>query len=614
MLPLATPRRTVFLVTFVAATVLATGGVDASSVPTGPLAAEPTVPRPGTEPCVLKLFDDKLMTVLGDFEYAPPECPPPWAKVVLEIDLATPAPRNATMANLQVSLLHLASFPTDSETWVLFMGAPQEHNGVASWRVERDLTDYSYILTEPRPLIGFIEFSWDNGTIGIDPPAIRGSARMLFYPPGRDAAPPRVPDRIYTTARAVLPRNIVRAYVDVIAQGLDGDLNSDRFWYSCLPWSAIAAYPALTSPFALGDVYGGFLSSTPLGCGGGSYREVEVLIDGTVVGIAPVFPWLPSNLHRRWEDTVDLPLPSAHALNFVPYRVDITPFAAELNDGVAHKLSLRPAGDTNRGLFALDAKLLVYLDPATKVVTGAITRSTLGRRSRARVTDTLAAASDVLRGTVTTTLRRTDHAEGYLDTSSGRIYSAVRNTIDFRNVQDLVADGLTYPDYRGYRQRVTLDSRMNHVSRRTRGGVTVSATAVSTYYPLRLGYAMTGVLLDNGEGGHYAEYHRAAASVLQLREQTMEQQLGTFYYRSDMYDLFQGRQSRDFIADTRTGWRGQRNYIFRDTLGDCYTAARTAVDGGLATTTTGIGCPGDSNSMEWYVHPDGSPDDLGWAE
>src|SRR5258708_19397321 len=50
-----------------------------------PITAEPPVPRPHTQPCVVQLFDNLVFADFTPnvFNYTPPSpCPAPWAKVV----------------------------------------------------------------------------------------------------------------------------------------------------------------------------------------------------------------------------------------------------------------------------------------------------------------------------------------------------------------------------------------------------------------------------------------------------------------------------------------------------------------------------------------------------
>lgn len=580
----------------------------AMSEPTGLLTAEPSVPRPDTTPCVVELFSGVAITGFDTFSYAPPAaCPPPWTKVVFEMDMTSDI-RTGSVGNVRISLSH----PDDGD-FLLFMGAPQIHAGAPTWRVERDLTDYAALLKQPDSL-GLLEHTWDNASPSVDEDSVTGTARLVFYPPSKAQPAPRVPDALFTDGHEyTLPRNIVRAYVEVLAQGLDNIGASDRLWYTCMPDAAIASFPGLINPFTIGDDWGGTISSSPMGCNGGAWREAEVLIDGVLVGTAPIFPWLPSNLHRRFEDTLDLPVPSAHAINFIPYRLDVAPYAARLDDGTPHTLTVRAAGDTQAfgSNFETDGKLFVYLDPGKSVVTGAVTMNSIASATPT-VASTFTPDGDRLRGQVDTRVVRDTHLHGYVDTSAGRIYSTVHQHTRFRNLQDVLVDGLTYPNHRGYAQHVDLHSRVGQTSRRTRAGVTLSLDQVVVRSPLLLGYAAVGRMDDSGEG-FTASIEAAAAAVDQLRNQKTDQTRGAVHYTSQLRDHFTGRRLHDAVAGTDIPWRSTRTYSFANSLGDCYRTKRTTNAGALTLAVTGGGCPGGVNSVSWFARPDGSPENLGWV-
>jgi hypothetical protein len=581
----------------------------AMSAPTGPLTVDPTVPRPDTTPCVVELFNGVAITGFDSFSYAPPaDCPPPWSKVVFEMDM-TSVIRTGSYGNVRISLSH----PDDGD-FLIFMGAPQIHAGLASWRVERDLTDYASLLSGT-DFLGLLEHDWDNSSPSVDEDVVTGSARLVFYPPSATQPAPRVPDVVFTDEHAyTMPRNIVRAYVEVLAQGLDNIGVSDRLWYTCMPDDQLALFPGLNNPFTIGDDWGATLSSSSIGCNGGSYREVEVLVDGVLVGTAPIFPWLPSNLHRRFEDTLDLPVPSAHAINFIPYRVDVTPIASRLDDGTPHTLTVRAAGDTQPfgTNFQLDGKLFAYLDPGKTIVTGAVTMNTVSP-AMPTVTSAFSPDADRLLGEVDTRVVRDTHLHGYVDTSAGRIYSTVHQHTRFRNTQEVFVDGVTYPDHRGYAQHVELHSRVGQTSRRTLGAATLGLDQVVVRYPLKLGFGATGRMEDNGEGGFFAAIDAAAAAVDQLRNQKAYQRRGAVTYASKLRDHFTGRRMHDEVAGTDVPWRSTHTYSFADSLGDCYRTKRSTNAGALTLGVTGGGCPGGVNSVLWFVRPDGSPDNMGWV-
>lgn len=65
-------------------------------------------------------------------------------------------------------------------------------------------------------------------------------------------------------------------------------------------------------------------------------------------------------------------------------------------------------------------------------------------------------------------------------------------------------------------------------------------------------------------------------------------------------------------TDQDSNWHANANYQFYDTQGSCYQSGLTAINGALATSTNGNGCPNGQNAVQWFAHPDGSPDGLGW--
>ena len=99
--------------------------------------ADPDIPPPPTEPCVVTLYDQ--FTFIGfdaqTFDFAPPEdCPGPWQKVVLSADFDVTAGRQ---------------FDRTAEIWLgganLYFGTTQEPRAAVAptWHIERDVTDLS---------------------------------------------------------------------------------------------------------------------------------------------------------------------------------------------------------------------------------------------------------------------------------------------------------------------------------------------------------------------------------------------------------------------------------------------------------------------------------------
>ncbi|MDR0183881.1 peptide-N4-asparagine amidase [Lysobacter arvi] len=556
----------------------------------------PDVPRPPGTPCEVQLLQDVEMDSIGIawfdgegvFPYAPPAaCPGPWAKVVLKMSLRSDS-TNSYLDGFMYASLWLDGIP-------LYSGGAQDHRGPTQWNIERDLTDYTAHLMAPR-----------DGTLRIDGTPRYGpnfsspyyvSATMQFYPATATHPAPRVPDEVHDLSNPPLPRNIERAYLDVMTHP---NLGNDLFWFTCVPDSAMAAFPELANRLAIGpNRFGLEGDPPPQGCKGGAFREAQITIDGQPAGVAPVFPRVYPYFNVYWHTTrMTEPAPPPQALNLVPYRVDLTPFAALLSDGAPHRIGIQIAGlGELYGLSSLGA-LLIYRDPDTAQVTGQVTRNTLaGRPPAPTVTSTLSRnAAGEVSGEVRTTSVRSYAIEGYIDTSRGRIRSTVERNVRLENV--LLPYSLDPPGVEGdaYRLGVDHETSVTGVSRRYLGGQLVAEDREVTRYPLMLDYALGSVDLQQrfvqqterwrpNTGRHLTRLNHEVGLTLAIDQD--------------------GQPTR---------WSGQHDYSFRDSQGSCYRAGLSTQGGTVIGTVAGVNCTGGANRLFWASHPDGSPDSLGWAE
>lgn len=566
----------------------------------------PPVPRPSGTPCVVELFRDAALPEAGIawfngdgvFPYAPPaQCPGPWAKVILKVSFRNDAPASY-LDGLMLAQVSLAGVP-------LYSGGGQDNDVPTHWRVERDVTDYSALLAQP-----------GDGTLEARaspryPPDFQqpfyASATLLFYPPTPVNRVPRVADEVHpltsngwqqvsTPANQVgttltLPRNVERAYLDVMAHPAYGN---DLFWFTCMPDAAMSAFPELASRLAIGPNRRGLEGDLPSqGCRGGSFRQVLVRIDDEPAGLAAVFPRLYPQVNPDRGPGLAQPAPPPLALNFMPYRVDLSPFAGKLSDGQPHKVALSMVSGGTITAFDLTGTLLVYRDAGTPQITGAVTGNTLAGASLDPIVDTSLArdaATGRVGGTVTTTFAHSHVIEGYVETSRGRIQHRVEQRLAFDNrlMPDALGTGEGEQD--DYRLQVRLDSTITGISRRTRG-VTVLAEDTETFaYPLVL------------------DYHGASLDLQQaFTRNGAHSRPGVVRY----YTRLEHRANVAIDADQQLG---DQRYRFRDSHGGCYSADMAAEGGALAAYTQGTDCPDGRNRLFWASHPDGSPEGLGWAE
>jgi Peptide N-acetyl-beta-D-glucosaminyl asparaginase amidase A len=404
--------------------------------------ADPTVSRPHTKPCVTPLFTDFQFAFFSqtdqNFEFTPPPaCPGPWERVVLDVDFS----ENAGVQFDRTVSLYLANAN-------LYFGTTPEplKSATNQWHIERDVTDYSALFAGDQQGTMVLQ----NCTTDCPAPfntKLNGvftvSAQLEFYPASGHSPAVRSPNAVLPlvqsngsggvslpailsspsdqlTTAFNLPTNIEQVYLDVIAQSQQ----TDEQWYGCFP----------NDLSSINEVYG---------CGNTDFRETEVTIDGQPAGIAPVSPWVFTGfLPDQW-----VPIPAVQTLDFVPYRVNLTPFAGLLSDGQPHTVGLSVFNDDN--YFSTAASLLLYLDPKSAEVSGRVVENTLSSPSP-KVTENLHGTSTVT-GTIGVAERRGYRIAGFIDTSHGRINTAVsqtqnfssNQTIDFDTVNSTVLDQKT---------------------------------------------------------------------------------------------------------------------------------------------------------------------------
>jgi len=520
--------------------------------------ADPQVARPRTTPCRVRLFTDVRFADFSPkpFAYAPPSaCPGPWQKVVLEADYSVEAGRQFDRtANLWIGGVNVY-FGTTAE--------PTRPPGAIgrSWHVERDITDYTAALLAPaagRADLGNLV----NGTYTS---ALWGTAEIAFYPfKGKDDHRSDAPDMVlplsaeaiggtvalFTESDALaatfqLPTNVERAFLDVILQHQGAN---DEFWYTCVPNDLAAALES---------------------CNGTAFREGQVSIDGQPAGVVPIFPWI---FTGGIDPYLWRPIPAVQALNFVPYRVDLTPFAGVLSDGQPHQLAIRVAG--NSKYFSTTATLLLFLDHGSRKVTGQVTTNTIGGPQPDISRQGFEPNTDPLVGTVTTTSSRSFVLAGWVRTSHGKVQTEIRQTIGFSNVQDFSVPS-------GASTFVQKIAQLTSISSATtvRQGDRSRETVIRMAWPLKVDL----VSADNFNTGWTTHIHQSYD-----RTDTVSRE-GEVEFGSVVSN------SGDWADDypTKTIQSGAQRYFSDDSEGHCYSRSITAAGGVLTSIVDGEGCDDD---------------------
>jgi hypothetical protein len=570
--------------------------------------ADPPLPAPSTQPCTVQLFpkgdfgpageNNRMDSVPHNFNYQPPAgCKEPWAKVVLQADFSVdPGHQYDRTASIWLNGVNI------------YFGTTQEPSPKfgPSWRIERDLTDYSSLLRSPGKGTALIN-NW------VDPrraSVIHASARIVFYPADASHPAPQTPDAVYALNSSNAPANLQTGN-DQLARKMKFPLNTrrvyldefaqsqfhDEFWYTCLP----DKYIQETMAFAMKRGYKG-APRRARACSGGSYREVEVLVDGQPAGLAPIFPWVYTG---GIDPYLWRPTPGVQTLNFVPYRVDLTPFAGLLSDGAEHSVAVRVVGSNH--YFSVGAALLVYRDAKAGKTGGAVTRNTLkGQSLEPAVTSTLNPDPGKVNGNVMTRADQSYVIEGYVNTPAGRVDTRVEQSLTFKNSQ-----AFSTVDAHATRHITEQSGRVSGSSASTGAGSGGRA------FKRSLDYSLTANVLRRSGTGRSRTH---TVHLHQVYDKQIKQRHGGLPpYTASVRNERTAADTVNFnFGGGHVGLSGNRNqtstqtFAFTDSLGDCYKAELKAGGGKVTSFNKGQGC--SARPMHWFVHPTGAPDSFGWRK
>ena len=516
-----------------------------------PATADPTVPRPHTKPCVVELFKNLEFADFTPkvFSYMPPSgCHAPWAKVVFTADITVTEGRQFDRT---------ASFYLGHAN--IYCGTTAEPSSTVSpsWHVERDVTDLSAIFKSPES--GEADLGNFVGTSGgvVYNGIIYGNAALEFYPASVSEPAPPTPDVVVpmpdaeggaaalnTTSSQLaqsvtLPANVERVYLDVITQSQ----SNDEFWYTCVPNEVASELES---------------------CGNTAFREAEISIDSQPAGVAPVYPWIYTG---GIDPYLWRPIPGVQTFNFVPYRVDLTPFAGLLSDGHEHTIAFSVYNADS--YFLATANLLVYTDHGSRAVTGGVLRNSLSATPSPNVTKNLSSASGNVSGTVTVSSTRNYSITGYVQTSHGRVETTVAQFIRFANTQKFDITSTKY--VQDIQQSTTASSQTT-----TANGPVVQTTVKTLQYPLILKYAA----LTDATGAT-----AVTTTVQQSDVASTNESLNWFsIYDSNLLNEVESKDTLHF--DASGAFTGHSNadssqlYLTINSLGYCY-SRKIASAGGL---------------------------------
>ena len=528
-----------------------------------PVSAEPAVRRPSTVPCVVTLFTGQSFDNFNSkpFSYTPPaNCKGPWAKVVFAADFNVTAGRQFDRT---------ADFYLGGAN--IYFGTTAEPRAALSpsWHVERDVTELSALLGSPQPGVANLgNFVGTSGGVTYNG-LITAGATLSFYPAGPVDPAPAVPDAVLplsasgsstglnTTADRLtgtfpaLPRNIESAYLELFAQSQ----GNDEFWYTNVPTD---------------------LSNQLQSGGNTAFRETEVYVDGQAAGIAPVLPWIytggidPS----LWE-----PIVGVQTLNFKPYLVDLTPFAAALSDGRQHTVAMGVFNADSS--FSVTGTLLLYRDHGSAQTTGSVLRNTLSPAPTPMVQASAPVdATGTTHATLLVSSQRSFVLSGLVNTSHGPVTTTVNETVNFGNYQLITTNNSLYTQ-----DIAQVGSAVSDTTTQT--GAVVNEVRKTTIYPFTFNYNSTTNADQSSSLAVHTyqqdfEFEQRLLNGAKTYSSGSQEEVGA----TDDYTL---NPAGAIVTRTR-GTVG--SYKATDTLGYCYSRTLTSNNLILTNVQDGANCGG----------------------
>lgn len=525
-----------------------------------PATAEPPITRPSTKPCTVTLYNNQAFNdyAAHPISYTPPAgCKGPWAKVVLNVDFTVTAGRQFD----RTASLYLGNAN-------IFYGTTAEPRATLSpsWHIERDVTDLSALFATSQTGNAIVYNIFNSTYNG----GIYGNATLQFYPADLRNLPADAPDLVVPvsgtnspyeldktssvlTTTVNLPRNLTKAYLDVIAQSQ----SSDEFWYLSVP----------------NDVAGELETY-----GGTAFRETEISIDGKAAGIAPVSPWIYTGGidPYLWQ-----PITGVETLNFKPYRVDLTPFAGLLSDGNPHTVGISVYNSNS--YFLATANLLLYRDKLRAETGGDVLDNTLSAAPVPTVVENLTTANGATTGTVNVGSNRTFTVRGYVNSTFGRVETTVTSTVNFNSNQTFNVATSGVPEIQNVDQTSTVDSTTT-----TKLGILAQQVATHWSFPLKLDYSF----VQNSDG----TYSQKVTSD-QQHETSAKTSLNGFPLLSS--DTIEEVKSSDTLvynssvtAITAVGpTASSASYVSTDSTGNCWSRSLTSAQRVLTSVQDNASCP-----------------------
>ncbi|WP_052434391.1 peptide-N4-asparagine amidase [Streptacidiphilus melanogenes] len=519
-----------------------------------PVTALPPVSQPDTHHCTVTEmqydFGNTISSPAWSGTVTPPaDCPGPWSKVVLNWSGSVQGRQYDRLAGVWIGGAE-----------VLRTSTPEPTQQGISWSLEKDVSAFIPLLREQQPIavsLGNVVNSTYTGVYHMkltltyyqadhrNPPAHTADQVLPLSASTTDAGWTYLNPGQSSSKTVTLPRNLTGVRMEVYARGG----GCDEQWFDSVPTDLANKYPDYL-------------------CGGGSYREVQVSVDGRPAGIAQPYPVVYSGgiVPTLWR-----PIPAVDQFVTQAYDLDLTPFAGLLVDGRPHTFTITPYGAADG--WTVDSTLFLDTDHHAARTSGALTEDTLSLSPSVTTTETPGAGDLV---DVRVSAHRSWTTSGWLDTSAGRVRTTVTQQAGYLNTDAVSSGG----------QKQVMSQRENGTTVVTTTPEHGRATAArhSWDYPITVdsdvplytdgdNYSLSAtvhqgrILTDSvGQGGHW----RTVGFSRDLVDAS-----GVLARTNGVTTAADGQDSEHFTGTTDTGAcydhliRADHGYVTEDHVTDC---------------------------------------------
>lgn len=379
-----------------------------------PLQALPPVSRPPTKSCTVTAMRHVFGNSYGHPYVGaltpPADCAGDWTKVVLDWTASSKGRQFDRLAGLWIGGAE-----------VLRTSTPEPDPSGITWHFDRDVTAFSPLLHREQPFVVDLGNNVDNTYTG----SYDVTVTVTYYMTDRAHPAPKQADVVVPLAAdgtqpgwqfltdghnyvrdVTVPRNTAQLKAEIYARGG----GCEEFWWSNVPTDFATAHPEANL------------------CGGGTYREVMVKVDGVAAGVVQPYPTIYTGgvAPMLWR-----PISAIDAIVTLPYTIDLTPFVGRLTDGKAHRLELVPP----KGIvdnWTLGGNLFATTDPHTSQVRGMLLNADV--RPAIPSTKVIGTGVDV---SIATSAHSDWHTEGLLFTSHGPTFVRAAGEWGFDNTTTL---------------------------------------------------------------------------------------------------------------------------------------------------------------------------------